>query len=98
MNNMIPSSVMPQMTMGMNQPMQPMPTMQQPMQVVVIEPYVYAAVRSLIGKRAVLDTVRGSVSGMVVDAKPDHVVIQERDSTFFVRLSEVVWIMPETSK
>lgn len=99
MNNMVPSSVMPQMTMGMNQPMHSMPpTMQQPVQVVVIEPYVYAAVRSLIGKRAVLDTVRGSVSGMVVDAKPDHVVIQERDSTFFVRLCEVVWIMPETGK
>ncbi|MFD1176464.1 DUF2642 domain-containing protein [Paenibacillus puldeungensis] len=96
---MVPSSVMPQMTMGMNQPMHSMPpTMQQPVQVVVIEPYVYAAVRSLIGKRAVLDTVRGSVSGMVVDAKPDHVVIQERDSTFFVRLCEVVWIMPETGK
>ncbi|WP_240479760.1 DUF2642 domain-containing protein [Paenibacillus wynnii] len=95
---MVPSSVMPQMSMGMNQPMHPMPNMQQPIQVVVIEPYVYAAVRSLIGKRAVLDTVRGSVSGMVVDAKPDHVVIKERDSTFFVRLCEVVWIMPDTGK
>ncbi|MFS0724988.1 DUF2642 domain-containing protein [Paenibacillus sp. 1P07SE] len=58
----------------------------------------YAAVHSLFGKRAVLDTVRGSVSGMVVDAKPDHAVIQERDSTFFVRLREVVWMMPETGK
>lgn len=82
--------------MGMHQHMQPMQTMHQPMQVVVVEPYVYAALRSLIGKRAVLDTVRGSVSGTVADAKPDHVVIQERDSTFFVRCSEIVWIMPET--
>ncbi|WP_245237676.1 YuzF family protein [Paenibacillus ihuae] len=98
MNNMIPSTVMPQMNMSMNQPMYPMPNMNQPIQVVVVEPYVYAAVSSLIGKRVVLDTVRGSVSGMVVDAKPDHVVIQERDSTFFVRLCEVVWIMPETGK
>jgi hypothetical protein len=101
MNSMVPLSGMSQMPMGMNQPMYPMPNMQQPqqpIQVVVIEPYVYAAVRSLIGKRAVLDTVRGSVSGIVVDAKPDHVVIQERDSTFFVRLCEVVWIMPDTGK
>ncbi len=100
MNNMVPSSVMPQMTMGMNQQMHPMPmpTMNQPIQVVVVEPYVYAAVRSLIGKRAVLDTVRGSVSGMVVDAKPDHVVLQDRESTFFVRICEVVWIMPEPGK
>ncbi|RZT21635.1 YuzF family protein [Fictibacillus sp. BK138] len=67
-----------------------------PMQVIVIEPFVYEALRGLIGKRAVLDTTRGSVSGMVVDAKPDHVVIQEHDSTFYVRLCEIVWIMPES--
>ena len=67
-----------------------------PMQVMVIEPFVYEALRSLIGKRAVIDTQRGSVSGMVVDAKPDHVVMQEHNSKFFVRLNEIVWIMPES--
>ncbi|MGA4719810.1 YuzF family protein [Fictibacillus nanhaiensis] len=67
-----------------------------PMEVIVIEPFVYEALRSLVGKRAVLDTTRGSVSGIVIDAKPDHVVIQEQDSRFFVRLREIVWIMPET--
>lgn len=66
------------------------------MQVIAIEPFVYEALRSLKGKRTVLDTTRGSVSGMVVDAKPDHVVIQEYDSTFFVRIREIVWIMPES--
>ncbi|NEY73035.1 YuzF family protein [Bacillus mesophilus] len=71
--------------------------MQQPKQVTVIEPYVYAAVASLVGKRAVVETTRGNVSGMVIDAKPDHVVLQERESTFFVRLCEVVWIMPDPS-
>lgn len=73
------------------------PTMQnmQPKQVIVIEPFVLATVSSLVGKRAVIETTRGNVSGMVMDAKPDHVVLQERDSTFFVRLCEVVWIMPE---
>lgn len=67
-----------------------------PMNVVVVEPYVYSALYGLIGKRIVIDTTRGSVSGIVRDAKPDHVVIQERDSTFFVRISEIVWIMPES--
>jgi hypothetical protein len=66
-----------------------------PMNVVVVEPYVYSALRNLIGKRVVLDTTRGSVSGIVRDAKPDHVVVQEHDSTFFVRIREIVWIMPE---
>lgn len=73
----------------------PQITQNGPMQVIAIEPFVYEALRSLKGKRAVLDTTRGSVSGMVVDAKPD-VVIQEYDSTFFVRIREIVWIMPES--
>ncbi|WHY34204.1 YuzF family protein [Cytobacillus firmus] len=74
----------------------PQTTQNGPMQVIAIEPFVYEALRSLKGKRAVLDTTRGSVSGMVVDAKPDYVVIQEYDSTFFVRIREIVWIMPES--
>ncbi|WP_273832239.1 YuzF family protein [Guptibacillus sedimenti] len=67
-----------------------------PMQVVVVEPYVYAALRSLIGNRVVIDTSRGPVNGTVIDAKPDHVVVKEHDSTFFVRISEIIWIMPES--
>jgi hypothetical protein len=67
-----------------------------PMNVFVVEPYVYSALYNLIGKRVVIDTTRGSVSGIVKDAKPDHVVIQEHDSTFFVRIREIVWFMPES--
>ncbi|MEK3857483.1 DUF2642 domain-containing protein [Cytobacillus sp. FSL H8-0458] len=74
----------------------PQTTQNGPMQVIAREPFVYEALRSLKGKRAVLDTTCGSVSGVVVDAKLDHVVIQEYDSTFFVRLREIVWIMPES--
>ncbi|MFD2509230.1 YuzF family protein [Halalkalibacter alkalisediminis] len=67
-----------------------------PMQVAVVEPYVYAALHSLIGKRVVIDTSRGPVNGVVADAKPDHVVIQEYDSAFLVRIREIIWIMPES--
>ncbi|WP_260471947.1 YuzF family protein [Bacillus sp. HMF5848] len=88
--NMYPTAVSPSQ---MN-----MPSMPQPMQVMVVEPFVYQALMSLKGKRVVLDTTRGPVNGIVVDAKPDHVVIQERDSTFFVRTCEIIWIMPETGK
>nr|WP_246880049.1 YuzF family protein [Bacillus suaedae] len=67
-----------------------------PMQVMLVEPYVYATLRSIIGKRVVIDTSRGPVNGMIRDVKPDHVVIQEYDSTFFVRISEIIWVMPES--
>ncbi|MFA9556820.1 DUF2642 domain-containing protein [Evansella sp. AB-rgal1] len=70
---------------------------QGPKEVVVVEPYVYGAFYSLIRKRVVIDTTRGPVNGIVVDAKPDHVVVQEGNSTFFVRICEIVWFMPENS-
>ncbi|KAB2952916.1 DUF2642 domain-containing protein [Heliorestis acidaminivorans] len=65
-----------------------------PMQVVVVEPYVYRALHSFMSKRILVETSRGTVNGIVVDIKPDHVVVQDRDSTFFVRLREVIWVMP----
>ncbi|MEW9109600.1 MULTISPECIES: DUF2642 domain-containing protein [Bacillaceae] len=80
------------------QNMQPMNMMQQPEQVIVVEPFVYNAASSLVGKRAVIETSRGRISGSVIDVKPDHIALQERDSTFFVRLCEVVWIMPDTTR
>lgn len=70
----------------------------QPLQVTVVEPYLYAAVRSLIGSRAVIDTPRGTVNGFIADAKPDHIVVKEYNSIFFIRLCEVIWIMPEGAK
>lgn len=81
------------------QPMQSMNNMmQQPEQVLVVEPFVFQAASSLIGKRAVIETTRGRISGQIIDAKPDHVAGQERESTFYVRLCEVVWIMPDNAK
>nr|WP_235848480.1 DUF2642 domain-containing protein [Litchfieldia alkalitelluris] len=44
----------------------------------------------------VIDTSRGPVNGIAADAKPDHVVVQEHDSTFFVRTCEIIWVMPES--
>lgn len=86
MNNMYPY---------MNQPMQHVQPTMQSKQVVVVEPFVYGTVSTLVGKRAVIETSRGNLSGTVIDVKPDHLVLQERESTFFVRLMEVIWIMPE---
>jgi hypothetical protein len=58
-----------------------------------VEPNVYPAVASLVGKRVVVETTRGNVSGMLIDAKPDHIVIQGG-----INLFEVVWIIPDPLK
>lgn len=61
-----------------------------------MEPYLYHRLQQMEGLRVVVDTVRGSVNGVLVDAKPDHIVVQDspRNPPFFVRLCEIVWIMP----
>ncbi|MRH42503.1 DUF2642 domain-containing protein [Aquibacillus halophilus] len=33
---------------------------------------------------------------MFADAKPDYVVIQDRDYTFYFRINEIIWINSES--
>jgi hypothetical protein len=64
-----------------------------PKMVSVVDPYVYQTLQSVMGKHVVIETVRGSVRGMVKDVKLDHVLIMDR-VPFFVRIQQIVWIMP----
>jgi hypothetical protein len=66
-----------------------------PKMISVVDPYVYETLQKIIGKRLVIETVRGNVTGNLKDVKPDHVVMKEKDSTFFVRIQQIVWIMPD---
>ena len=67
-----------------------------PMQVACVEPYVVSALMALAGKKLVVETVRGSLTGRLMDVKPDHIVIGEMygDSRFYIRIAEIVHIMP----
>ena len=68
-----------------------------PMQVFCVEPYVVSALMSLKGKKLVVETVRGSLTGKLLDVKPDHIVLGELcggDSRFYIRIAEIVHIMP----
>ncbi len=66
-----------------------------PHMVTQVDPYVFATLESVKGKEVVIETVRGNLRGKVKDVKIDHVVIQSKDSNFFVRIQQIVWIMPE---
>ncbi|MEE4561261.1 DUF2642 domain-containing protein [Paenibacillus polymyxa] len=59
-----------------------------------VDPYVVETLKSMIGKYVVLETTRGRIDGCVVDIKPDHVILDVYGKKFFVRISEIVWIMP----
>jgi len=62
----------------------------------LIEPYVVKTLKSIIGKRVIVDTIRGTVQGTLVDVKPDHVVVKEftDDQPTFVRIQQIVFVMP----
>ncbi|WP_160036971.1 DUF2642 domain-containing protein [Paenibacillus sp. An7] len=72
-----------------------MPQMPQSIVVYPVDAYVVETLKSVIGKQVLLETTRGGISGCIADVKPDHVVLDVRGRNFFVRICEIVWIMPE---
>lgn len=59
------------------------------------EPYVFQTLQSVIGKNLVIETVKDTLRGMLMDVKPDHIVMSVGDETFFVRTCQIVTIMPD---
>jgi hypothetical protein len=66
-----------------------------PQAVFHIDPYVVQTLQSVVGKRLIIETARGSVTGVLTDVKPDHIVLKEEPGgTFFIRIAQIIWIMP----
>ncbi|MED3725978.1 YuzF family protein [Priestia filamentosa] len=66
-----------------------------PQLITLVDPYVYEALQSLDEKDVVIETARGTVRGKVKKVKPDHVVIEEKGKDFYVRICQIIWIMPD---
>ncbi|MCC5910103.1 MAG: YuzF family protein [Clostridiaceae bacterium] len=62
----------------------------------LIDPFVVETLRTIIGRSVVIETVRGSLQGILADVKPDHIVVKSYDSdtAFYLRLQQVVYVMP----
>ncbi|EOD00848.1 DUF2642 domain-containing protein [Caldisalinibacter kiritimatiensis] len=70
--------------------------MPMPYQVSCVDPYVVQTLMSIVGSNAVIKTSDCSIYGRINDVKPDHVVVQAHgDETFFIRIQEIVYIMPD---
>ncbi|WP_026672156.1 YuzF family protein [Alkalihalobacterium bogoriense] len=65
-----------------------------PKMVSLVDPYVYQAFQSFLGKHVVVQTTKESLRGVVCDVKPDHVVIDVSGAQFFVRTQTIIWVMP----
>ncbi|WCN36891.1 DUF2642 domain-containing protein [Aneurinibacillus uraniidurans] len=48
----------------------------------------------LIGHKVVVETVRDKCVGKLIDVKPDHIVLESMHTVFFIRIEEIVAIMP----
>ncbi|ADU31575.1 YuzF family protein [Evansella cellulosilytica] len=59
------------------------------------DPFLMQTLQSLLGRMVVVETSKGSVHGKLADAKPDHVSVQTKEATFFIRVQEIVWVMPK---
>ncbi|MFC5714326.1 YuzF family protein [Thalassorhabdus alkalitolerans] len=65
-----------------------------PQLVTNVDPYVYQTLLSIRGSRVVIETVRGNVQGVIQNVMPEHVVVESHGSTFYVRIAQIVWVMP----
>lgn len=69
---------------------------QMPIQMVSnIDPYVYQTLQTVIGQKLIVQTCTGSIRGHLRDVKPDHILIMSDDAQFFIRIAEIVWVMPD---
>ncbi|KZZ83406.1 MULTISPECIES: YuzF family protein [Bacillaceae] len=69
---------------------------QAPQMITIIDPYVYQTLQTVIGKDLVIQTTRDTVRGNLTDVKPDHIVLKANgDSVFFIRIQQIVSIMPD---
>lgn len=65
----------------------------------LMDPYVVQTLQTVVGKLLVVNTGDGTIRGYLTTVQPDHIVLKEPEgqSTFFVRIQKIVWIMPEPS-
>lgn len=61
----------------------------------MIDPYVVSTLQTVVGKVLIVQTTKDTIRGKLMEVKPDHIVLLAGDSTFFIRIQEVVSVMPE---
>jgi hypothetical protein len=43
-----------------------------------------------------VQTIRGSVTGRLTHIQSDHVVVQSGGAPFFIRMQQILWVVPVT--
>lgn len=71
-----------------------MPT-QMPTQIQNVDPYFTQAIHGLTGQPVVIETVRGTIRGVLCQVMPDHIVLQTKQTHYFIRNEQLIWVMPQ---
>lgn len=58
------------------------------------DPYVYDSFKKLQNQSIAVQTVRGSVRGVLRTVMPDHIVVHMGGSPFYIRTEQIIWIQP----
>ncbi|WP_280770013.1 YuzF family protein [Salipaludibacillus daqingensis] len=58
------------------------------------DPFVVQTLQSVQGSTVVVQTSDGNIRGQLTDVKPDHIVVQSSESSFFIRIQQIIWVMP----
>ncbi|UII56392.1 YuzF family protein [Cytobacillus spongiae] len=59
-----------------------------------IDPYVYQTLQGVVGGVVVVQTTKGTVTGKLTTVMPDHIVVESGGSPFFIRIQQIVWVIP----
>ncbi|RSK25875.1 DUF2642 domain-containing protein [Bacillus sp. HMF5848] len=58
------------------------------------DPYVYQTLQGITGAAVVVQTTQGTVTGILKTVMPDHIVVESGGSPFFIRIQQIVWVIP----
>ncbi|MFC7371986.1 YuzF family protein [Fictibacillus iocasae] len=66
-----------------------------PQYMTLVDPFVVQRLQSVIGKDLVVETTKDTIRGTLTEVQPDHIVLTAGgDSIFFVRIQQIVTVMP----
>ncbi|MGM0842902.1 MAG: YuzF family protein [Bacillota bacterium] len=60
----------------------------------LIDPFVVSRLQSVMGKMLIVETTKDTIRGDLIEVQPDHISLKAGDSVFFVRIQQIVSIMP----
>lgn len=56
--------------------------------------FFYECLLTIIGTNIKIQMRTSNLEGTLIGAKPDHIILDHDGKTFFIRIQEIVWIMP----